>query len=99
MIQIKTEEEFNELIKEGLVLVDFYAVWCGPCRMLSPIVDEIAKEHEELKVLKVDVDNLENLSRKYGIMSIPTLKVFKDGKEVKTSIGYINKNELEDLLK
>lgn len=99
MIFLENEQDFFELINNKLVLVDFYATWCGPCRMISPIIDEVAKETTDLMVIKVDVDKYPNIATKYGIMSIPTLKVFKNGKEEKTSIGYIEKDAIKDLLK
>lgn len=99
MIFLENEQDFFELINNKLVLVDFYATWCGPCRMISPIIDEVAKETTDLIVVKVDVDKYPNIATKYGIMSIPTLKVFKNGKEEKTSIGYIEKDAIKDLLK
>ena len=69
------------------VLVDFWAEWCGPCRMVGPIVDEIASEQEGLKVLKLNVDENPNAARQYGVMSIPTLLVFKDGEQAKRIVG------------
>ncbi len=99
MIFLEKETDFFKLIKNNLVLVDFYATWCGPCRMISPIIDEISKEKEELTIIKVDVDKFPNLASKYGIMSIPTLMVFKKGQDVKTSVGYLEKAGIEDLLK
>ena len=99
MIFLENEQDFFELINNKLVLVDFYATWCGPCRMISPIIDEVAKETTDLMVVKVDVDKYPNIATKYGIMSIPTLIVFKNGKEEKTSIGYIEKDAIKDLLK
>lgn len=99
MIFLENEQDFFKLINNELVLVDFYATWCGPCRMISPIIDEVAKETTDLMVVKVDVDKYPNIATKYGIMSIPTLKVFKNGKEEKTSIGYIEKDAIKDLLK
>ena len=79
-------EDFNEEIKDKLVLVDFYATWCGPCRMMHPIIEEVAKE-ENIKVIKVDVDKHDELARNYGIMSIPTLVVMKNGKIVQRVSG------------
>lgn len=99
MIFLENEQDFFKLINNELVLVDFYATWCGPCRMISPLIDEIAEENTNLTVVKVDVDKYPNIATKYGIMSIPTLKVFKKGKEGKTSIGYIEKDAIKDLLK
>ena len=99
MIFLEKETDFFELIKNDLVLVDFYATWCGPCRMISPIIDEISKEKEELTIIKVDVDKFPNLASKYGIMSIPTLMEKKKEQDVKTSVGYLEKTGIEDLLK
>lgn len=81
------------------VIVDFWATWCGPCRMLSPIVDEVAKEHPEVKVCKVNVDDEPELAQHFGIMSIPTLIVFKGGKAVVSSVGLRPKSEIEAMIK
>lgn len=94
MLKHLEKEDFNEEIKEGLVLVDFYADWCGPCRMVSPIVEEIAKEVEGLKVIKVNVDNREDVAKTYGIMSIPTLILFRNGEMDKKQIGFVPKEVL-----
>lgn len=99
MIYLENEEKFNEIIKEKKVLVDFYATWCGPCNLISPHIEEIANENENLKVIKVDVDKFTNLSKKYGVMSIPTLIVFEEGKEVNKHIGYLEKKDIEALIK
>ncbi len=89
------KENFNELIKEK-ILVDFYADWCGPCRMLAPVLEKV---ESDIKVVKVNIDEFEDIAREYGVMSIPTLILFKDGKEVKKNIGFIDKSKLEDFLK
>lgn len=81
------------------VLVDFWASWCGPCRMLSPIIDEIAAEHPEIKVCKVNVDDEPELAQSFQIMSIPSLIVFKDGKVVANSVGLRPKAEIEAMIK
>lgn len=99
MIHLEQEQDFNNYINEDKVLVDFYATWCGPCKLISPIIEEVSKENENIKVIKIDVDKFPELSRKYGIMSIPTLIVFSKGKEVKKHIGYLEKEGIEDLLK
>ena len=83
----KDNFEQEVLGSEKTVLVDFYADWCGPCRMVSPIVDEIAKEHPEYKIVKVNVDAEPELASAYGVMSIPTLIVIKDGKVAEQSTG------------
>ena len=89
-----TNENFKELIKEK-VLVDFYANWCGPCKMIAP---ELEKVESNTKVVKVDVDEFEDLAREYGVMSIPTLVLFNEGKEVKRTIGFIDKDRIEKFI-
>ena len=91
---LENESEFDELIK-GRVLVDFYADWCGPCKRLMPILEDI-KDND---ILKVNVDSFGDLSRNFGIMSIPTLILFDGGKEVKKSIGFKTKEEILDMIK
>ena len=96
-----TSENFEELVanREGTVLVDFWATWCGPCRMMGPVVDEIANEHPEVAVGKVNVDEEEELAQKFKIFSIPTFIVFKNGKAVSQVTGARPKESLVDLLK
>ena len=96
-----TEENFESevLQSDKTVLIDFYADWCGPCKVLSPIVKEFASENPDIKVVKVNVDEAQNLAINYEVMSIPTLVVIKDGKEVNRRIGVINKTDLMSLTK
>ena len=99
MTHVKTAEEYKELIKEGNVLVDFFATWCGPCRMLSPILEEIEEEGSfNGKIIKVDTDELGGVAMAYGIQSIPTLFLFKDGQIVKKTMGYMPKDDLLNFL-
>ncbi len=84
---------------KGVVLVDFYAEWCGPCKMLAPLVEEIAGENPDVTVYKVNVDEENALAVRFRVMSIPTLIVFKDGVQTKTSMGFISKQELAELIR
>ena len=94
MEHIKTVEEFNELIKGKKVVIDFFANWCGPCKMLAPIFEEVSNELSDIKFAKVDIDEVEDLPKMFGIMSIPTLLIFEEGKLVKKISGYLGKDEL-----
>ena len=83
-----TSGNFDEIISGGMTLVDFWAAWCLPCRMVAPVIDELAAEYEgRVRVAKVDIDSEGALAVRYGVMSIPTVVLFKDGKEVKRFIG------------
>lgn len=98
MLKKLNVQNFDSEIKNGTTLVDFYADWCGPCKMVSPIVDEIANERTDINVFKVNVDNEGALAIKYGIVSIPTLIVFKNGKEHARLIGYRPKEDILAML-
>lgn len=95
------EKNFEEEVtkSEKPVLIDFWASWCGPCKMVSPLVDQLAEEHSEYKFCKVNVDEEESLAIKFGIMSIPTLIVFKNGEQKAKQIGALPKQEILDLIK
>lgn len=95
-----TEDSFESAIAEGVVLVDFFATWCGPCKMLSPTVEEIAAECDgSYRVYKVDIDECEDIAMDYAIMSVPTLIVFKDGDEAARMIGVQPKTVITDAIK
>ncbi len=99
-IVITSENFEQEVIKSDKpVLLDFWAPWCGPCQMISPLVDQVAAENDDIKVGKVNVDDNEELAMKFKTMSIPTLIVFKNGEEANRSVGVISKAEILDLVK
>lgn len=98
-MEIITEKNFEEKTKSGLVLIDFFATWCGPCRMMSPILEEVGENLDgKVSIYKVDVDDDEKLARKFGVLSIPTLIIFKDGKQVDKKVGYIQADDLQAMI-
>lgn len=99
VLNIKNEN-FETVVLDSSkpVLVDFWASWCGPCKMLAPVIDEFAEDHPEFKIGKVNVDDENALTRKFRIRSVPTLIVFKDGVEVNRAVGVLSEDELEELL-
>ncbi|MDD2445281.1 MAG: thioredoxin [Clostridia bacterium] len=101
MEQIQSEDFKSKVLENKKpVLVDFTATWCGPCRMLTPILEQVTEENNgEFDIVKIDVDECEDLAREFGIMSIPTLIVFKDGKPIKREIGLRNKLAIFELMK
>ena len=101
IIHVNSLEEFNEKVSKGRVLVDFFATWCGPCKMLAPILEEIDQRGEagDLLIVKVDVDEVGVVAARFGIQSIPTLILFENGKAIKQSLGYMPKPQLLNFLK
>ena len=96
---ISNSEEFYKVIEKGITLVDFYADWCGPCRMLAPIIDKISEDYsDKINVVKVNVDNVREVAIKYGIQSIPTLIVIKDGSAIKANVGFISYDEIKEMI-
>ena len=93
-----TKDGFDKAVSQGLAMVDFWASWCGPCRMVSPIVDEIAEERSDIVVGKINVDEQPALASRFGIMSIPTLVVMKDGKVANHAVGARSKAQILELL-
>ena len=101
MVNIFNEENFEKEVinSEKTTIVDFYADWCGPCKMMSPVIDKIAEDNAEIvKVGKVNVDNNQELAMKYNVMSIPTIIIFKNGNIVKTFVGVTAKQEIEEAI-
>lgn len=99
-VYIITNENYEKEVERSdrLVLLDFWADWCGPCRMVSPVIDEIASEHPEYKVGKINVDDQKELASRFGVMSIPSLFVLRDGKVIKQSTGALPKNKILEML-
>ena len=88
------ESNFSDLTNHGLVLVDFFATWCGPCKMLGPVLEDLASDRSEVEIVKVDIDENGNLAKSYGIMSVPTLMLFKDGQLIDQKVGFLPKELL-----
>ena len=99
MIELN-EKNFEKEVKkyDGKIIVDFYADWCGPCQLLGPIVEEIAKEAKDFRVGKINVDDSVNIAKEYGVMSIPCVIVYSNGKEINRSIGLVDKETLLKLV-
>ena len=95
MAKIINSQEFDNTIESGVVVEDFFATWCGPCKMLSPVIDELSGELENVNFVKVDIDQSMDLAQKFKIVSVPTLKVFKNGEEVDTLMGFMPKEVLK----
>ncbi len=99
IINVGKDNFKKEVLNSNIpVLIDFNANWCGPCRMLRPILDEISKENDNVKIVSINIDNEEDLAREYDVMSIPCLVLIENGKETKRSVGLIPKEDLEIIL-
>lgn len=99
MAKIVKENEFNKEIERGVVVVDFFATWCGPCKMLAPVFDEVSSELEgKANFIKVDVDQSSSIASQYGVTSIPTIVVLKDGEKQQVSLGFQPKQQLKSMV-
>ena len=99
MVKQIESKEFKEVIKEGKVVVDLFATWCGPCKMLSPILDEISEEISTTDFYKIDVDENEDIAREYNVMSIPTILIFENGKLINKIVGLRSREDLVEQFK
>lgn len=98
MVEAITDQNFKDETKDGVVLTDFWATWCGPCKMQSPVVEKLAEERQDVKFTKMDVDQNPNTPKEFGIMAIPTLLIKKDGEVVDRITGYTPKEKLDEIL-
>lgn len=100
VIEVSADTFEKEVLQSNQkVLVDFYATWCGPCKQLSPIVEEVARENDAIKFVKIDVDRAERIAAEYGVSAIPTLVVIENGEEITRSVGLISKEQVEEVSK
>lgn len=95
-MEIKEMKDFEEAINSDYALVDFFATWCGPCKMMGPVLENVAANRDNIKIIKVDVDKFESLAKTYGVMSIPTLILFKKGQIVDKKVGFVAEPLLND---
>lgn len=100
-MEIITSEQFEEKVLKNkkFVIVDFFANWCGPCKMLMPVLEEIDQEFDQVDIVKVNIDQDEELAKKFGVLSIPTLIFFSNGEEVDKTIGYRQKSQIEEIIR
>ncbi|RNA11463.1 cytosolic thioredoxin Trx1 [Brachionus plicatilis] len=96
--QIASVDEFKQVISQGTVVVDFYATWCGPCKMIAPFLEQLSKDYTSIQFIKVDVDELEEISSEAGVSAMPSFYVYKDGKVVDQLVG-ASKEKLEAMVK
>lgn len=94
LLKLTEESEFNEVVKNGVVLVDFFATWCGPCKMLLPELEELSAERDDVNIVEIDIDVFPELAAKFNVRAVPTLILFKDGENKKTTTGFLPKNSL-----
>lgn len=97
-MKVIRESEFYNEVNDGLVLVDFYAEWCGPCKMFAPILEQVERENDDIKVVKINIDNDKRLAAYFKVQSIPTLLVLNNGEQVEKVVGFNPKNKIEDII-
>ena len=97
-MKILNSNEFDNAIASGIVLVDFYADWCGPCKMLSPVLEKISNENKDVRIVKIDVDESPKVVKRYGIRSIPMLIFFKNGRVVDEIVGFVPKERINEAI-
>ncbi len=96
---VETKEEYSEILKNNeYVFIDFYADWCGPCKMVGPVVEKLSEKNTDVTFAKVNVDHLPEVAQMYGIMSIPTLIILKNGEPVKKQVGFASESDLQNLI-
>lgn len=96
MIMHVEEKDFSDVIKEGIVIVDFYAIWCGPCKMLTPMLETFSNLRSDIKIVKIDVDAQPELAKMFDVMSIPTLLLYNDGRLISTKQGFMTVDMLNE---
>ena len=99
MVKEIKDTEYEKVIEKGKVVIDCYAPWCGPCKMISPIIDKLSEEINNVSFYKINVDDAEKITSDFNIMSIPTILIFEDGKLKEKVVGFKSKSELEELIK
>ena len=99
MAQVINNDNFNTSIESGVCVVDFFATWCGPCKMLAPVFEELSGEMDEVNFFKVDVDQALDVARRYAITTVPTMIIFKNGKEVQRIVGFVPKEQIKSKIK
>ncbi len=98
MVKEIKDTEYNKVIEKGKVVIDCFAPWCGPCKMISPVIDSLSEELKDTSFYKINVDDADIITRDYQIMSIPTILIFEDGKLKEKVIGFRSKSELKDII-
>lgn len=97
--ELEKEENLEEELNSDIVIIDFFATWCGPCKMLAPILEKYVEKNNNIKVIKIDVDNFQSLAKKHAIMSVPTLLFYKNKNLIRKEIGFKSINEIDDIVK